>query len=65
MTLNRATGEIGHYHFYDLPRFLCAGDCLILNNSRVIPARLLGQRQPGGGISEILLLTERGDGVFF
>ena len=64
MTLNRATGEIGHYHFYDLPEFLCPGDCLILNNSRVIPARLIGQRQPGGGVSEILLLTERADGVW-
>ena len=64
MTLNRATGEIGHYHFYDLPRFLCPGDCLILNDSRVIPARLLGTRQPGGGVSEILLLTERGAGVW-
>ena len=60
MTLDRRTGEIGHYHFYDLPRFLCPGDCMILNNSRVIPARLIGQRLPGGGVSELLLLTERG-----
>ena len=64
MTLNRQTGEISHHHFYDLPRFLGPGDCLILNNSRVIPARLLGQRQPGGGLSEIFLLNDRGGGVW-
>ena len=64
MTLNRSDGSIGHFHFYDLPRFLSPGDCLILNNSRVIPARLLGTRQPGGGVSEILLLTERQEGIW-
>ena len=42
MTLNRATGEVGHHHFYELPDFLRPGDCLILNDSRVLPARLLG-----------------------
>ena len=46
MTLNKETGELGHYHFYDLPQFLKPGDCLVLNDSRVLPARLLGQRSP-------------------
>ena len=47
MTLSRENGAIGHHHFYELPEFLNPGDCLILNDSRVLPARLLGQRLPG------------------
>ena len=61
MTLDRNTGAWEHHHFYELPDFLRPGDCLILNNSRVLPARLLGQRMPGGGACEILLLIDRGD----
>ena len=63
MTLDRSTGETRHCHFYDLPDFLRPGDCLILNDSRVLPARLLGQRLPGGGACEVLLLTDRGEGT--
>ena len=61
MTLDRRTGETGHHHFYELPDFLSPGDCLILNDSRVLPARLLGQRLPGGGACEVLLLIDRGE----
>ena len=61
MTLDRASGAVEHHHFYELPDFLNPGDCLILNNSRVLPARLLGQRLPGGGACEVLLLIDRGD----
>ena len=61
MTLDRATGAVEHHHFYDLPDFLRPGDCLILNDSRVLPARLLGQRLPGGGACEVLLLIDRGE----
>jgi S-adenosylmethionine:tRNA ribosyltransferase-isomerase len=61
MTLERNTGKIEHHHFYDLLDYLKEGDCLILNNSRVLPARLLGQRLPGGGACEVLLLIDRGD----
>jgi len=61
MTLKRGSGEAAHRHFYDLPEFLRPGDCLILNNSRVLPARLLGQRLPGGGACEVLLLIDRGE----
>ena len=61
MTLDRNTGAWEHHHFYELPDFLRPGDCLILNNSRVLPARLLGQRMPSGGACEILLLIDRGD----
>lgn len=61
MTLDKATGEVGHAHFYDLPRYLRPGDCLVLNDSRVLPARLIGRREPGGGACEVLLLTDKGN----
>lgn len=64
MTLDRRTGETGHRHFYELPELLRPGDCLIMNDSRVLPARLLGRRLPGGGACEVLLLTDRGDNVW-
>ncbi len=64
LCLDRETGAFSHHHFYDLPGFLRPGDCLILNNSRVLPARLLGQRLPGGGACEVLLLIDRGDGMW-
>ena len=64
MTLDRRTGETAHRHFYELPELLRPGDCLIMNDSRVLPARLLGQRLPGGGACEVLLLTDRGDNVW-
>ena len=47
LVLDRQTGSWAHRHFYDLPDFLRPGDCLIMNDSRVLPARLLGQRLPG------------------
>ena len=61
MTLDRKTGAVEHHHFYELVDNLNPGDCLILNNSRVLPARLLGHRLPGGGACEVLLLIDRGD----
>jgi S-adenosylmethionine:tRNA ribosyltransferase-isomerase len=60
MALNRATGEIAHRQFRDLPGFLEAGDLLVYNESRVIPARLFA-RKPTGGQVEILLLRQRDD----
>lgn len=64
MTLDRFSGAVGHHHFHDLPEFLRPGDCLILNDSRVLPARLLGHRLPGGGACEVLLLIDRGEGTW-
>lgn len=64
LVMDKTTGELEHHHFYELPQFLRKGDCLVLNNSRVLPARLIGQRLPGGGACEVLLLTEKGDGVW-
>lgn len=60
MVLNRVTGEIEHKHFFDIIDYLCPGDCLVLNDSRVLPARLLGHR-PTGGAVEVLLLRDLGD----
>lgn len=64
LTLDKTTGEWEHHHFYELPQFLTDKDCLILNDSRVLPARLLGHRQPGGGACEVLLLVDKGDQVW-
>ena len=60
MVLDRQTGEIEHKHFYDIVDFLRPGDCLVMNDSRVLPARLLGHR-PTGGAVEVLLLRDLGD----
>ena len=59
MVLDKHTGAMEHRHFYDLPEFLQRGDCLVLNDSRVIPARLFGTRE-SGGVTEIMLLKDRG-----
>ena len=68
LTLDKETGQWAHRHFYELPDLLRPGDCLILNDSRVLPARLLGSRIRGdgtlGGACEVLLLIDRGDNVW-
>ena len=64
LVLGRETGAMEHRHFYDLPEYLHPGDCLVLNDSRVLPARLLGHRVPSGGAVEVLLLQDKGDGVW-
>ena len=60
MVLNKQTGEIAHKHFFDIVNYLRPGDCLVMNDSRVLPARLLGHR-PTGGAVEVLLLRDLGD----
>lgn len=60
LVMNRETGEINHRHFSDILEFLQSGDCLVMNDSRVLPARLLGHR-PTGGAAEILLLRDLGN----
>lgn len=64
MVLDRQSGTIEHRVFSDLKEFLRPGDCLVMNDSRVLPARLLGHRLPGGGAAEVLLLRDKGDGVW-
>ena len=63
MLLDKRSGEIEHRRFYELPSFLQRGDCLVMNDSRVLPARLFGRR-PTGGAVEVLLLTDKGDNVW-
>src|SRR3989304_6053831 len=64
MVLLRDTGQIEHRHFYDLPGYLRGGDVLVLNDTRVLPARLLGHKKETGGRLEALLLKEAGDGLW-
>lgn len=59
MVFDRQTGELEHKHFYDILDYLQSGDCLVMNDSRVLPARLLGHR-PTGGAVEVLLLRDLG-----
>jgi S-adenosylmethionine:tRNA ribosyltransferase-isomerase len=63
LVLDRATGRIRHQSFRDLPNLLSPGDLLIVNRSRVFPARLLGRR-PGGGAAEVMLVRPRGEEVW-
>lgn len=60
LVLDRKTGERAHKHFYDVIDYLQPGDCLVMNDSRVLPARLLGHR-PTGGAVEVLLLRDLGN----
>lgn len=63
LVLDRQTGEIEHKHFYNLLDYLKPGDCLVMNDSRVLPARLLGKR-PSGGAVELLLLKDKGNNLW-
>lgn len=60
LVLDRERGTVTHRHFYDIIEYLKPGDCLVMNDSRVLPARLLGHR-PTGGAAELLLLRDLGD----
>ena len=60
LVLDRESGQVSHRHFYDILDYLKPGDCLVMNDSRVLPARLLGHR-PTGGAVEVLLLRDLGD----
>ena len=59
MVLDKETGEIEHKHFYDIKQYLKPGGCLVLNNTKVIPARLMGTRKDTGAVIEVLLLKRR------
>ncbi|MBR4109826.1 MAG: tRNA preQ1(34) S-adenosylmethionine ribosyltransferase-isomerase QueA [Oscillospiraceae bacterium] len=60
LVLDKMSGQVTHRHFYDVIEYLKPGDCLVMNDSRVLPARLLGHR-PTGGAVELLLLRDLGD----
>jgi len=61
--LDKTTGEIEHRHFFELPDYLQKGDCLVLNDSRVLPARLIGRRETGGAV-EVVLLRDLGANIW-
>lgn len=60
LVMDRRTGKVSHRHFFDIIEYLSPGDCLVMNDSRVLPARLLGNR-PTGGAVELLLLRDLGN----
>lgn len=59
LTLDKYTGEVSHHVFRDIVEYLHSGDCLVLNNTKVIPARLMGEREGTGAHVEVLLLKRR------
>lgn len=59
--LDKTTGELEHRHFYELLDYLREGDCMVFNDSRVLPARLIGARPTGGSV-ELVLLRDLGEG---
>ena len=61
--LDKHSGELEHGHFYDIKKYLKPGDCLVLNDSRVLPARLIGARPTGGSV-ELVLLKDVGGGCW-
>ncbi len=64
LVLNKNTGKIAHKHFQDITGYLRAGDCLVINNTKVIPARLLGERVGTGAVIEVLLLKRMENDVW-
>lgn len=64
LVLNKTTGEISHKYFRDIINFLNPGDCLVLNNTKVIPARLIGVREDTGAGIEVLLLKRKENDIW-
>ena len=64
LVLDKETGEIKHRHFRDILRFLHKGDCLVINDTKVIPARLMGHKEDTGAAIEVLLLKRKSDTVW-
>lgn len=61
LVLGKESGEISHRHFYDIKEYLKPGDCLVINDTRVIPARLIGEKVGTGAKIEFLLLTRKSE----
>ena len=64
LVMDRKTGALSHRHFQDLIEYVKPGDCLVMNNSRVIPARLMGRAEGRTTPIEVVLLTDHGDGLW-
>lgn len=62
MTIDRRTGEVHHEHFYDIVNHISSGDCLVINDTRVLPARLYGQKTGNGSAPVEVLLLENTEG---
>ena len=64
MVLDKKTGEFAHKHFYDIKSELHKGDVLVLNDTKVIPARLIGTKEDTGAVIELLLLKDLGNNIW-
>ena len=64
MVLDRREKTVEHRHFYDILDYVNPGDCLVLNNTKVIPARLYGTKEGTGAVIEILLLKRRENNIW-
>lgn len=64
MVLNRENGDIEHKHFHDITNYLSPGDCLVINDTKVLPARLIGEKEGTGASIEVLLLKRHDDKVW-
>lgn len=64
MVLDKKSGDVTHRHFYDIKDYLQPGDCLVINNTRVIPARLIGEREQTGAKVEVLLLKRKEEKIW-
>ncbi len=64
LVLNKNTGETSHHVFREIPDFLKPGDCLVINDTKVIPARLIGEKESTGGKVEVLLLKRKENDIW-
>ena len=64
LVLGKNTGDISHKHFFDVLEYLKEGDCLVLNNTRVLPARIFGIREDTGAVVEFVLLKQKGTNIW-
>lgn len=64
LVLNRETGDTSHHHFKDIVDYLNPGDCLVLNDTKVLPARLIGEKEGTGAKIEVLLLKRRENDIW-
>ena len=64
LVLNRETGDIEHQIFHNITQYLRKGDCLVINNTKVIPARLIGEKEGTGAKIEILLLKRKENDIW-
>ena len=64
LVLDKKTGEVSHHVFREIEDYLMPGDCLVLNDTKVIPARLYGEKADTGGRVEVLLLRRRENDIW-